>query len=205
MIASLRGKLAVRAPDGVVVDVGGVGYLVLLSLGTYHELPEVGTEITLQIHTYVREDQITLFGFGRPGERTLFLHLLEVSGVGPKMALNALSGMAPSELVAAVLGGNEKALQTISGVGKRTAQRIIVDLKDKLAKADLGFDISTSGVPITPSGGNPHEADLIQALLSLGYKKSEIDRVLPIAGDDPRQSLPDQIRLALRELAPAGR
>ena len=128
MIALLTGTVSSKAPDHCVIDVGGVGYKVLVSLTTFGSLPEVGSTLSLQIHTYVREDQLELFGFSSPEERELFQRLISISGVGPKMALGVLSGLPPRELAEAIGNEDHVRLTRIPGVGRKTADRIIVEL-----------------------------------------------------------------------------
>lgn len=202
MIASLRGKIAVREPDNLVIDVGGVGYLVHVSATSFHELPQVDETVTLQIHTHVREDQISLFGFVIQGEKQLYQMLTDVSGIGPKMALNILSGIAGPELVTAVLGGDSKRLQKISGVGKRIAERIVVELKDKFAKRniDFGNQVSIESLDIKPKNAQQID-DLRNALGALGYTRTEVERVLPKVVKEPGASLQSMIRDALRLLS----
>ena len=204
MIAYLRGVLANRTPEGVVIDVHGVGYEVLVSFNTYQQLPPTGVEAALDIYTYVREDQLTLFGFGIQGEKRLFLQLITVPGIGPKMGLAILSGISPAELVTAVVAGNTTRLTRISGIGKRLAERIVVDLKDKL-KGEVGLTegagSKVAARPVVPPDGRE---ELVQALTVLGYRRTEIDHVLTKLPTDGPQTVEVLLRVALRELKPAG-
>jgi Holliday junction DNA helicase RuvA len=163
MIASLRGKLADKRPNQVVVDVSGVGYLVHVPLSTFYALGELHSEVSLIIHTQVREDAIALYGFLTARERHLFELLISASGVGPVLALKILSGMSVDDLVPAVRAGDIARLTRIPGVGRKTAERMIVELRDKLAAME-----STERLPqpVTAKGA---AADVLSALLNLGY------------------------------------
>ena len=163
MIGQLRGRLAEKRPNQVLVDVGGVGYLVAVPLSTYASLGELHTEVTLLIHTHVREDALALYGFVSAREKHFFELLLTASGVGPNLALKILSGMSVEELVPAIRGGDLVRLTRIPGVGRKTAERIVVELKDKLeavtVEAERPAATSLAGI----------EADVISALVNLGY------------------------------------
>ncbi len=196
MIAWLAGTLRSKEPGVVVVDVGGVGYELQVSMNSFQQLPELGAQVSLEVFTYVREDQITLFGFLIDGEKALFRRLIGISGVGPRLALNVLSGIAPDDMALAVATSDLRRLRAIPGVGKRTAERIVVELKDKLTP--MSSRISTEP---TPSRRSPRD-DLVLALTTLGYKKGEIDQVLakvPIDADTDTETL---IKEALRLLQP---
>ena len=164
MIGQLRGRLAEKRPNQVLVDVGGVGYVVLVPLSTYAALGELHTEVTLLIHTHVREDALSLYGFVSSREKHLFELLLSASGVGPSLALKILSGMSVDELVPAIRGNDLARLTKIPGVGRKTAERMVVELKDKLgavaAEAERPAASSPAGV----------EADVVSALVNLGYE-----------------------------------
>jgi len=163
MIGQLRGRLAGKRPNQVLVDVGGVGYLVQVPLSTYASLGELHTEVTLLIHTHVREDALALYGFLSSREKHFFEMLLSASGVGPTLALKILSGMSVEELVPAIRGSDLARLTRIPGVGRKTAERIVVELKDKLeavaVEAERPAASSLAGV----------EADVVSALVNLGY------------------------------------
>lgn len=171
MIASLRGELVQKGPGRAVIDVAGVGYEVFLSLRSGERLPAKGAEIFLHIHTSVREDAITLYGFGEPEEREMFLLLTTVSGVGPKLALNILSGIGIQELGHAISTQDSKRLTLLSGVGKKTAARLCVELKDKVGFVSSGDEAvapgSTDQGPETASSGVSD--DVISGLINLGY------------------------------------
>jgi holliday junction DNA helicase RuvA len=164
MIGQLRGRLADKRPNQVLVDVGGVGYLVQVPLSTYASLGELHTEVTLLIHTHVREDALALYGFLSAREKHFFEVLLSASGVGPSLALKILSGMSVEELVPAIRGGDLAKLTRIPGVGRKTAERMVVELKDKLeaviVEAERPAAASPAGI----------EADVVSALVNLGYE-----------------------------------
>jgi len=164
MIGQLRGRLVGKRPNQVLVDVGGVGYLVQVPLSTYATLGELHTEVTLLIHTHVREDALALYGFLSSREKHFFEMLLSASGVGPTLALKILSGMNVEELVPAIRSGDLARLTRIPGVGRKTAERIVVELKDKLDAVVV--EAAEKPAPSSPAGV---EADVISALVNLGY------------------------------------
>ncbi len=168
MIARLAGTLVEKSPTGSIVDVHGVGYQLLHSLGTFEDLPDVGTPVTLLTHLHVREDALQLYGFARADERSAFELLLSVSGVGPKVALAVLSGLSPGAFARAVADENLAALTRVAGVGKKTAERIVVDLRDRLAGAGL-----------VPAPGAPGEAKRTERAGAAGSPVPEIARSLP--------------------------
>jgi Holliday junction DNA helicase RuvA len=164
MIGQLRGRLTDKRPSQVLVDVGGVGYIVQVPLSTYAALGELHTEVTLLIHTHVREDALSLYGFLSSREKHFFEMLLSASGVGPSLALKILSGMSVEELVPAIRGGDLARLTKIPGVGRKTAERIVVELKDKLDAVTIEVE--------RPAASSPAgiEADVVSALVNLGYE-----------------------------------
>ena len=163
MIGQLRGRLADKRPNQVLVDVGGVGYLVQVPLSTFASLGELHNEVTLLIHTHVREDALSLYGFLSSREKHFFELLISASGVGPSLALKILSGMNVEELVPAIRGGDLARLTRIPGVGRKTAERIVVELKDKLDA------VAIEAQKPTPASAAGVEADVISALVNLGY------------------------------------
>ncbi|HTV57745.1 MAG TPA: Holliday junction branch migration protein RuvA [Verrucomicrobiae bacterium] len=171
MIGSLRGKLLEKRPNQVLLDVGGVGYLAQVPLSTFAELPALHAEASLLIHTHLREDQISLYGFLTAREKNCFELLISASGVGPSLALKILSGMSIEELIPAIRSGDVARLVRIPGVGKKTAERIVVELRDKLAAAD----VPTAGKPETKS---QVEADVASALENLGYDARSIEKAI---------------------------
>jgi Holliday junction DNA helicase RuvA len=168
MIGQLRGKLAEKRPNAVLVDVGGVGYVVAVSLSTYAGLGELHSEVTLLVHTHVREDALALYGFISSREKQLFEMLISASGVGPSLALKILSGMSVEELVPAIRGSDLGRLTKIPGVGRKTAERMVVELKDRLDA--MGAEVMMK--PAARAGGaavTDVEADVLSALVNLGY------------------------------------
>jgi Holliday junction DNA helicase RuvA len=163
MIGLLRGRLLEKRPNQVILDVGGVGYLVAVPLSTYANMGELHAEITLLIHTHVREDALTLYGFLSAREKHVFELLLGASGLGPSLSLKILSGMNVEELVPAIRGGDLARLTKIPGVGRKTAERIVLELKDKL---DAVAPDTDKPAPASPAGA---EADVKSALINLGY------------------------------------
>jgi len=171
VIAHLEGVLRRKAPQEAVVDAAGVGYRVLIPVSTFYRLGDPGERVSLRIHTVVREDAFLLFGFLDETEQTLFERLIDVAGVGPKLALNILSGIEPPDLVAALRGQDVTRLTRIPGVGKKTAERLVLELKDKLAAL-----ATPASAPATPAAG-PKD-DLLSALANLGYSRPETERAV---------------------------
>jgi Holliday junction DNA helicase RuvA len=190
VISLISGSVAVRRSDHVVVDTGGVGYRLAVSAETLKQVPGVGLPVTLHTHLVVRDDALALYGFATEEERDLFLMLLAVQSVGPKVALAVLSGAPPRTLLAAVSAGDVSMLQSAPGVGKRTAERIVVELREKVGAALVDDAISVTR-------GDDPRAVAREALLGLGYGVSEIDELLAGAGADV-QSTEDLIAHALR-------
>jgi holliday junction DNA helicase RuvA len=171
MIAHLRGKLLAKHPNQVVVETGGVGYEVNISVPTFSELPADGSEVALHIHTHVREDVIALYGFLRPAEKQLFEKLMTVSGIGAKLAITILSGMAADEMAAAIRGNEVARLTRIPGIGKKTAERMVLELRDKLP---AGAGTSAPTLPAM----SPTEEDVLSALVNLGYQRAAVEKAL---------------------------
>jgi Holliday junction DNA helicase RuvA len=174
MIAHLRGKLLVKHPNQAVVETGGVGYDVTISVPTFSDLPGAGSEVSLHIHTHVREDQIALFGFLRLAEKQLFEKLVTVSGIGPKLAITILSGMPADEMVGAIRGNDIARLTRIPGIGKKTAERMVLELRDKLPPQTTDRETS---IPVM----TPVEEDVLSALLNLGYQRAAAEKTLAAA------------------------
>jgi Holliday junction DNA helicase RuvA len=197
MIGYLRGQLFEKSFDGAIIDVHGVGYRVTLSQTSLAALPEVGAAVQLRIHTHAREDALLLFGFMTAQEEELFHLLNTVSGVGPKLALNILSGMQPTELAHALAGKELARLTKISGVGKKTAERLIVELADKLKGSTL-----LVGKHLPSAKGRNTSDDLVSALTNLGYRPVDAERAAEAAreqaSDAPLERL---IPIALQLLA----
>lgn len=172
MIAHLRGRLLSKTPQSVVVEAAGVGYEVAISIPTFTALPGEGEEVSLLIHTHVREDILALFGFTTPVEKKLFEKLLGISGVGPKLAITVLSGLPPERLVAAIQGQDHASLTRIPGVGKKTAERIVMELKDKLQEL--------ASAPIAGTS-TPVSEDVLSALVNLGYPRASAQKSVEAA------------------------
>ena len=171
MIAHLRGKLLAKHPNQAIVETGGVGYDVTISVPTFSDLPGVGGEVALHIHTHVREDTIALYGFLRSAEKTLFEKLITVSGIGPKLAVTILSGMAADEMVQAIRSNDIARLTRIPGIGKKTAERMVLELRDKLAFEKVGEMAAAAAL-------NPIEEDVLSALVNLGYQRAAAEKAL---------------------------
>jgi len=171
MIAHLRGKLLAKHPNQAVVETAGVGYDVTISVPTFSDLPALGGEVALHIHTHVREDQIALYGFLRPSEKLLFEKLITVSGIGPKLAITILSGMAADEMVGAIRGNDIVRLTRIPGIGRKTAERMVLELRDKLPEVSAA---SSPAVALM----NPTEEDVLSALVNLGYQRAAAEKAL---------------------------
>jgi len=212
MIARLSGPLFSKSPAALIVDVQGVGYEVAVPLSTFDRLPEVGSQVALHIHTHLREDALQLYGFGTQAEKHLFLLLIGVAGIGPKLALGVLSGIAARDLIAAIRGGKVERLRAIPGIGPKTAGRLVLELKDKLAAqsdfsglADLG-DLgdpadTTAPADAVPTADQTRE-DLLSALVNLGYPRAVASRAIEqIGAATPGDAtLSDQIKAALKIL-----
>ena len=176
MIAHLIGKLIYKSPDHSIVDVNGIGYKIFTPLSTYYVLPKTGESVTLHIHTRVREDELKLFGFLTEEEQTIFEKLITINKVGPKLALGILSGMSPKNLLTAIMNNDAARLSTIPGVGKKTAERLTLEMKDKLS--DLTFEMEHQLDSETPEG---FYEDALSALVNLGYKKPQAEKSLKSA------------------------
>jgi Holliday junction DNA helicase RuvA len=195
MIAHLRGKLLAKHPNQAIVETTGVGYDVVITVPTFSDLPAVGADVALHIHTHVREDLIALYGFLRPSEKLLFEKLITVSGIGPKLAITILSGMAADEMVGAIRGNDVARLTRIPGIGKKTAERMVLELRDKLPEAGPA---STPAVPAM----NATEEDVLSALVNLGYQRPAAEKALTVATKNGVAKSFDQIfRLVLGQLS----
>ncbi len=197
MIAALRGRLIEKHPARLIVDVGGVGYDVQVPLSTYGSVGELGSDISLRVHTHVREEQIALFGFNTALELQIFERLISVNGIGPKVALAVLSGIAPGDLVAAVQGNEPARLTTIPGIGRKTAERIVLELRDRLPAA-----LPVSADPATP--GSVVRADLLSALVNLGYPRPTVEKAVgDVLKAQANATFDEALRQALGRLARA--
>jgi Holliday junction DNA helicase RuvA len=197
VIASVRGEVLVRRPDHVVIESGGVGYRLAVSAETMKAVPARGKEATLHAHLVARDDSIQLYGFGSEEERDLFLHLTSVSGIGPKVAIAILSGGTPRELLRAIAAGDGKRFQAVPGVGKRTAERVIVELREKVT-GEL-----EEGVPGLADGEDADTRTLARdGLMHLGYTMSEAEKLLADAeGDSPEEMISAALRRGATEAA----
>jgi holliday junction DNA helicase RuvA len=171
MIAHLRGTLLAKHPNQAVVEAGGIGYDVTISVPTFSDLPGLGSNVALHIYTHVREDVIALYGFLHPDEKQLFERLMTVNGIGPKLAITILSGMAADEMVKAIRGNDVARLTRIPGIGKKTAERMVLELRDRLAFAGAG------DLTVIPSL-TAVEEDVLSALQNLGYQRSNAEKAV---------------------------
>jgi holliday junction DNA helicase RuvA len=195
MIAHIRGKLLAKHPNQAIVETAGVGYEATISVPTFSDLPAVGTEVALHIHTHVREDAIALYGFLLASEKQLFEKLITVSGIGPKLAITILSGMAAEEMVGAIRGNDVARLTRIPGIGKKTAERLVLELRDKLTEA------GPATVPSAPAL-NATEQDVLSALVNLGYQRAAAEKALRAAAkNDKTASFDSLFREALAALS----
>ena len=198
MIAHLRGRILEKQPTRVIVEAGGVGYDVAVPLSTFYGLGEPGAEVALRVHTHVREDALALYGFATALELDLFDRLISISGIGPKLALAVLSGIEPPDLVGAIERGDVARLTAIPGVGKKTSERIVLELKDRLPRAR----VTEAAGDATPAVGSVRD-DLLSALVNLGYHRplaeKAVDASLKAIGRDA--GFERTLKQALREVA----
>ena len=202
MIGFLSGKLLEKDANTVIVDVGGVGYEVTIPLSTFYELGDVGSDISLRIFTHVREDALQLFGFKTAGERDLYLKLISVQGIGAKSGITMLSGMSSDEIVTAIRTNNIARLTSIPGVGKKTAERLVVELRDKVAQLAVR---AAAGSATTGEAAQSSDAifdDALSALVNLGYQRNAADKALQDAAKDGTElTVQKLLRAALQRLA----
>ena len=197
MIALLRGRLLEKHPNRVIVDIQGVGYDVQVPLSTFYGLGEPGSDVVFRVHTHVREEALALFGFATLLELQIFEQLIAISGIGPRLALAVLSGIEPADLVRAVRHGDVGRLTDIPGVGKKTAERIGLELKDRLPAA---LDLEPDG-PDRDAGAPDMRGDLLSALLNLGYHRPLAERAVDAALETGDGVFEQTLRRALKELA----
>ena len=188
MIAHIQGFLHFKSPEYLVIDVDGIGYQVHVPLSTFYDLPQVGSTVSLHIHTHVREDAFQLYGFRSPEEKVIFVRLISISGIGPRLAVNILSGISPAELVESLSQNNLARLISIPGVGRKTAERIMVELRDKVSSLVPSHDVT---VPVKTAADEAVIEDALSALLNLGYKKGVAQRAV----ENARQRLEGEITL----------
>jgi len=201
MIARIKGTLVYKSVSHVIIETNGIGYRIFVPLSTFYELPDTGQPVNLNIYTHVREDALNLFGFHTTEDQSVFQMLISVSGVGPKLALNILSGISAREFIRVVTQGNLSRLVAIPGVGKKTAERMILELKDKVLKIELG-EITTEEAQ-GKSGDDAIREDALSALVNLGYKsitaKNVLDRIIADSAED--LSLDTLLKEALKSLS----
>jgi len=196
VIAQIRGTLAHKLPGEVIVDVGGVGYQVFIPLNVFYRLPEVGDSISLYIHTHLREDALQLFGFEAAEEKQVFLLLNSVSGIGPKLAVNILSGIPADELVRAVKDGDQPRLISIPGVGRKLAERMIVELRDKFTTLQ-----SRPSEVVARSDDSQLTSDAVSALVNLGYRKAEVEKNVRDMIQTGKRTLEEVLKEVLRKMS----
>lgn len=201
MIAMLTGQLVSKGIDQIIIEVaGGVGYRVLIPLSTFYSLPDDGT-VKLHIHTHVREDALLLYGFLTAAERALFILLLSVAGVGPKLALNILSHASPGDLRQAISRSDVKRLATLPGIGNKSAERLVLELKEKINKLDLSDDLLERGRDTAMTSSSPDQTeDALSALLNLGYKDAQARKALAAIVITPETPLEEILKSALKSL-----
>jgi Holliday junction DNA helicase RuvA len=201
MIARIQGILAYKSASHVIVDVHGIGYRIFVPLTTFYELPETGQSVSLNTYTHVKEDALHLFGFHTPDDQSIFQLLISVSGIGPKLALNILSGIPAPEFVRAVTQGNLSRLVAIPGVGKKTAERIVLELRDKCLKIDTG-GFMPEGAAVK-AGAEAIKEDALSALVNLGYKNAAAKKIIDqvVAESSGILSLDFLLKEALKRLS----
>jgi Holliday junction DNA helicase RuvA len=198
MIAFLRGRVLDKQPNRIIVDVQGVGYELHVPLSTYYDVGEEGTEVALRVHTHVREEALQLYGFLTALEQQVFERLIAISGIGPKLAIAVLSGIETRELVVAVQRGDVARLTGVPGVGKKTAERIVLELKDRLAHLAVPAGLGPGGIG---GSGDRLRDDLLSALQNLGYHRPTAEKAVEsILSSASQPSFEDALRAALREL-----
>ena len=201
MIAQLSGKLAAKQPNSIIVDVQGVGYEVTIPVTTFYVLGDIGSNVTLKIHTHVREDALLLYGFATTRDKELFLKLTSVSGIGPKVAITMLSGIPAAELITAITRNDLGRLVSVPGVGRKTAERVVVELRDKLGKIGLEEGEAPSPTDTSPSSAAVQD-DTIAALISLGYPKPIAEKaVLNAMREEGDTSIQAVLKRSLKKLS----
>jgi Holliday junction DNA helicase RuvA len=200
MIAALTGRLACKSPSQITLDVQGVGYEVFIPLSTFYSLPDIDESTSLRVHTHLREDAIQLFGFLTTTEKDAFILLTGISGIGPKLALSVLSTLSVTDLVSAIQAGDMEKLATVPGIGKKSAGRIVLELKDKVERMHA---MPTAMTPVTDDHSSRLHDDALSALVNLGYRAQEAkDIIKRITGSQSTpMPLKDLIRETLKELA----
>jgi len=201
VIAHLTGTILSKQPNAVVIDVSGVGYEVTIPVSTFYELGEVGAQASLRVHTHVREDAIMLFGFRTGREKELFLRLTSVSGIGPKLGITFLSGTSPDDLIAAIRSNDLARLVSIPGVGRKTAERVVIELRDKIGQLAL-LDSDVSSAPPTTVDVDATRDDVVAALVSLGYQKALAEKIVAkVLEVESNRTIEHVLRQALKLLS----
>ena len=205
MIAHLNGKLLAKEPNAVIVDVAGVGYEVSIPLSTFYELDNEGSNVQLRIYTHVKEDALQLYGFKTARERELFVNFISVSGIGPKLGIALLSGMSADELIASIKSNNLARLTWIPGVGRKTAERLIVDLREKMtaiAASQIPEETGAGLESSRPSSDDDVRAQALSGLLNLGYQRSAAEKAIDsVLHEDGEVTVESVLRRGLRKLA----
>jgi holliday junction DNA helicase RuvA len=205
MIAHLNGTLLTKEPNAVIVDVAGVGYEVNIPLSTFYELESEGSNVQLRIYTHVKEDALQLYGFKTARERELFVNFISVSGIGPKLGIALLSGMSADELIASIKSNNLARLTLIPGVGRKTAERLIVDLREKMTALAASQAAEEPGVALDssrPSSDDDVRSQALSGLLNLGYQKSAAEKAIDsVLSEDGEITVESVLRRGLRKLA----
>jgi Holliday junction DNA helicase RuvA len=202
LIALITGKLVEKQPNSVLVDVGGVGYDITIPVSTFYELAEPGVEVSLKIHTHVREDALQLYGFWTSREKEIFLKLTSVSGIGPKLAITMLSGIAAGELIDAITNNDLARLTSIPGVGRKTAERVVVELRDKMTAISLEAREIDRAARAVATGNAAVRDDTISALMALGYPKAIAERAVSFAlREEGEPTIEAVLKRALRRLS----
>ena len=201
MIAHITGKLISKQPHAVIVDVNGVGYELSVPLSTFYDLGEPGADVSLRVHTHVREDALQLFGFRTDREKQLFLAVTSVTGIGPKLGITLLSGLSADELIRAIRDNNLAKLVSVPGVGKKTAERLVVELRDKMTKLAASTQTESVSSDYTPVA-NAMSEDIISALVNLGYQKVVAEKAAAnVLNEKPEANFETLLRLSLGRLS----
>ena len=206
MIAHLSGTLLSKEPNAVILDVGGVGYEVTIPISTFYDLEEPGSPVKLRIYTHVREDALQLYGFKTLRERELFMRLISVSGIGPRLGITLLSGMSADEMIASIRTNNLARLTLIPGVGRKTAERLVMELRDKVAAlSSAELEEELGGAPASGAGVTTEDSmrsDVLSALLNLGYQRGAAEKAVTAALDEGGDiSVEVILRRSLKKLA----
>ena len=196
MIARLKGTLQKKVADHVIVDVAGVGYLVHIPFSTYYELGDEGTDVVLTIHTHVTENSLSLYGFWTDREKQLFYQLVQISGIGPKLAVTILSGLATDDLLVAIAAADIVRLTKIPGIGKKTAERIALEMKDRVQSI-----LPEAGAEMHAPAAGWLQNDVVSALVNLGYAKNVAERAVDAVETDSEEAFESLLKKALRQIA----